>query len=597
MTGQPIDLEERVTAAEIGLAVGLNLQAVTNWARRYANFPAPHLDGKQKVYMVADVLRWLDQRPIDDRYRTGEEAADVTYGQRFRRHYGLPGRESTPAFANDNGPARDRQPPTAPSAEPAFRAGLADRALIEVMSALGSGNDKATPQDVVTALLWLRRSNPGRWARVVKGLPGIDLYQLQQFWTEEAHRASGPPWAPVDPHVNVWWRGRLSTVAKTLDALHRNPDNFDALWEGGLSRSGVVFDALLDSLAHDRHDDLGWYLTPGGVAATMVALVDPKPGELVVDPCCGYGELLAAAGQHVLATGRDPSDLNLRGVAQDERAWRITAMRAAVHGLPMQVELGSDERLGSFPEEKLHGDVVVTNPPFARRDWTDQDPAHRFSPWPYGPPPRHSSTFAWLQLTSAALSANGRAAVVMPPGATDPGHSGEQMIMQGMIEDGVIRSVIDLPQYLFRETTSQVSIWILGPPRGGHRREVLLIDGEQATARQGSAHRVVTPAGKDRIVAAWRRWSTSGTTFDAESDFAASLGIEQIRDNGYVLAPARYLTSSPSAGHRHEPGIARSDPRVLDRTRLELARLQSRADELDAVLNHYLGQLGRTSPR
>ncbi|HEY6798604.1 MAG TPA: N-6 DNA methylase [Kineosporiaceae bacterium] len=352
-----------------------------------------------------------------------------------------------------------------------------------------------------------------------------------------------------------------------------------------------AFAVLLDRLAEDRHDHLGWVLTPSSLIETMVRLADPQPGETVVDPCCGYGELLVGAGLYSTRNG-DRRGAELRAVVHDERARRLTMMNAQADHLTIDVEVGADHVLRTFPDGSpgrwTRADVVLTNPPFTRADWTDEDPA-RQGAWPYGPPPRHEAAFAWLQIAQAALTSSGRAVVVMPPHSLRPRNPRERRILRNMVEDGVVRCVIDLPGRMFRETSTPVSIWVLGGPQPQTDRGVLLIDARDTTSGEGSTHRVLDAAGKDRILKVWNAWST-GQAAD-EPGFCAAPSRSEIRDRSYVLTPSSCVrpASTPSG----LPGPARHDPRTLAELHGELVRLHEHARHLDASVDAQLTRIFR----
>lgn len=64
---------DRITAAAIARRLGLGRAAVTNWRRRYPDFPAPVADGSSPLFAWADVERWL--------VATGKGAQLAVYGQ------------------------------------------------------------------------------------------------------------------------------------------------------------------------------------------------------------------------------------------------------------------------------------------------------------------------------------------------------------------------------------------------------------------------------------------------------------------------------------------------------------------------------------
>lgn len=137
----------------------------------------------------------------------------------------------------------------------------------------------------------------------------------------------------------------------------------------------------------------GQFFTPRNVVQMMVELLDPKPGELILDPACGSGGFLIVALEHIwkkLETegadkGWSPAQLErkkrdtamrcIRGMDKDSFLTRVTKAYMAIVG---------DGRGGIHCEDSLdlpdHWDantqdsvklgkasVVLTNPPFGSK--------------------------------------------------------------------------------------------------------------------------------------------------------------------------------------------------------------------------------------
>lgn len=144
--------------------------------------------------------------------------------------------------------------------------------------------------------------------------------------------------------------------------LHRVPDAVLAACLEALSplrldaAQNTALDAIFEGLTtRRRRGDKGQFLTPRHVCTALVRLVDPRPGEVVLDPACGTGGLLVAAARHG-ATGP------LHGVDLDPAAVRLARLFALLDGCTLHLTHGDGLRAGVAPEGV---DVVLTNPPFA----------------------------------------------------------------------------------------------------------------------------------------------------------------------------------------------------------------------------------------
>ena len=132
----------------------------------------------------------------------------------------------------------------------------------------------------------------------------------------------------------------------------------------------------------------GQFFTPRNVVRMMIDILDPSPGEYIIDPACGSGGFLIVALEYVwkklesesarekwseetLAARRKSTARSLRGIDKDRFLARVTKAYMAIVGdstrgvfcensleVPSKWDPGTQEKiqLGSF-------DVLITNPP------------------------------------------------------------------------------------------------------------------------------------------------------------------------------------------------------------------------------------------
>lgn len=162
-----------------------------------------------------------------------------------------------------------------------------------------------------------------------------------------------------------------------------------------LDAKGAAYQELVK---HNIRGDRGQYFTPRGAVDLMVAMLDPKPGERVMDPACGTGGFLVSTLKHLDAKLRTAADIALDDESTDEFVSVQEALRSFVeHNLfgadfdpflvraaQMNVLMASNGQARvfnmnslEFPAGHLPGateargkadlgsmDVVMTNPPF-----------------------------------------------------------------------------------------------------------------------------------------------------------------------------------------------------------------------------------------
>lgn len=103
----------------------------------------------------------------------------------------------------------------------------------------------------------------------------------------------------------------------------------------------------------DRSTDC--FVTPPGVAARMVEFLDPSPGERILEPSAGTGNLVAA----LLETGHEPWNV----VAVELALSLADALRGRLDGVKVHPANFLDWAGGTL--ERFDG--VLMNPPFSKR--------------------------------------------------------------------------------------------------------------------------------------------------------------------------------------------------------------------------------------
>ncbi len=121
----------------------------------------------------------------------------------------------------------------------------------------------------------------------------------------------------------------------------------------------------------------GQFFTPQNAINLLVSMVNPEPGENIIDPACGAGGFLSGAARHLLAKGANQEAVasSLFGVDKDRYLVGLAASRLALLTLRMANVFCGDslawrgENGDEFPPEGKIGefDIVLTNPPFGAR--------------------------------------------------------------------------------------------------------------------------------------------------------------------------------------------------------------------------------------
>lgn len=190
------------------------------------------------------------------------------------------------------------------------------------------------------------------------------------------------------------------------------------------------------------------------VSEFLAQMSAPDAHGVVYDPACGIGVVLAQLSDSVERAAIH------RMVAHDvnEQAVVLARQRGFLREAPLEVR--SVDVLATDPAPDLKADLVVAEPPFGMH-YEGYDLLDRR--WTYGTPSKSSSELAWIQHAVSHLTADGVAYVVTSGGPLfRGGRDGE--IRRGLVGDGCVHAIYQLPAKLLQHTSIPVAVWVLGRP-------------------------------------------------------------------------------------------------------------------------------------
>lgn len=216
---------------------------------------------------------------------------------------------------------------------------------------------------------------------------------------------------------------------------------------------GNLYEHLLRGM--QSAGDSGEYYTPRPVVDFAVQMIDPKLGEVVLDPACGTGGFLTATLDHV----RDnyvvrPEDDQLlqqsvRGVEKKPLPHLLCLTNLMLHG----IEIPSTVKHGNALARPLRDygpadrvDVIVTNPPFQGREADGVE-----NNFPTALRTRETADL-FLGLVIHLLKPGGRAAIVLPD-STLFGTGVKDTLRQRLIDECDLHTIVRLPNGVFSPYT------------------------------------------------------------------------------------------------------------------------------------------------
>jgi type I restriction enzyme M protein len=231
---------------------------------------------------------------------------------------------------------------------------------------------------------------------------------------------------------------------------------------------GDAYEGLLERTAQEGARGAGQYFTPRALIRAMVDVIQPRPGETIVDPACGTGGFLIAANDYLIRNNRQLSRDQLKhlrfkafqGMELTDSVARLCAMNLALHGIgPMGSEdveppiLGGHDSLASDPGTRFS--IVLTNPPFGRKssirvvneagEEERQDlEVYREDFWAT----TKNKQLNFVQHVKTLLAINGRAAVVVPDNVLFEGGAGET-VRRKLLHECDVHTLLRLPTGIF----------------------------------------------------------------------------------------------------------------------------------------------------
>ena len=210
-------------------------------------------------------------------------------------------------------------------------------------------------------------------------------------------------------------------------------------------RLGDAFEYLLSVLG--TQGDAGQFRTPRHIIDFIVAVVDPKKHETVLDPACGTAGFLVSAFKHILRNNENltPDErarlmTNFRGYDIAPDMVRLSRANLYLHGFPNPViheydTLTSEERW----DERC--DVILANPPFMSPKGGIR-PHNRFSI------KAKRSEVLFVDYMAEHLNSGGRAGIIVPEGIIFQSQNAYKALRKMLVEN-YLWAVVSLPGGVF----------------------------------------------------------------------------------------------------------------------------------------------------
>lgn len=289
-----------------------------------------------------------------------------------------------------------------------------------------------------------------------------------------------------------------------------------------------LFNDIYEQMLRDLQSagNSGEFYTPRAVTEFMTQMVDPKIGEIILDPACGTGGFLVNALEYVKSKGYDADQLpiihqNIRGFELKSLPYSLAITNLLLH----EVELPQLEHQDSFAkplasydaDDRVH--VIMANPPFGG---TVDDKISSFSTQFK----TKETADLFLVLIVELLREGGRAALVLPDGSLS-GDGVKARVRQNLLENCNLHTIVRLDNSVFKPYAS-VKTNLLFFEKGTPTKEVWYY---KNPLPEGTKSYGKTKTIQLRDFDGVKTWWNNRT----ENEFAYKVGIEQIKTRNFDL--------------------------------------------------------------
>ncbi len=304
------------------------------------------------------------------------------------------------------------------------------------------------------------------WAKLMRsGLGGHETLNLYAEAIAKMPENPGIPPLFRDIFKNAYLPYR---DPETLRAFLKVIDEFNY---DHSERLGDAFEYLLSVLG--SQGDAGQFRTPRHIIDFIVAVIDPKKNETVLDPACGTAGFLISSYKHILKANTDakghstltPDDKgrlaqNFKGYDISPDMVRLSLVNLYLHGFadPHIIEY---DTLTSLDRWNEYADVILANPPFMSPKGGIK-PHNRFSVQ------SKRSEVLFVDYMAEHLTPNGRAGIIVPEGIIFQSQTAYTQLRKMLVEEYLV-AVVSLPAGVFN-------------PYSGVKTSILILDKSLAKA-------------------------------------------------------------------------------------------------------------------
>jgi type I restriction enzyme M protein len=295
---------------------------------------------------------------------------------------------------------------------------------------------------------------------------------------------------------------------------------------------GDIYEQVLTDL--QSAGNAGEYYTPRAVTAFMVDRIDPRPGEILLDPACGTGGFLTCAINHMrkryVKKVEDEQHMQegLRAVEKKQLPHMLCVTNMLLHGIENPSFVRHDNTLArpyiSYTQSD-RVDIVLTNPPFGGRE--EDGIESNF--------PKHFQTREtadlFLALIIRILKSDGRAAVVLPDGSMF-GEGVKTRLKEQLMDECNLHTIVRLPNSVFKPYAG-IGTNLLFFEKGVPTKEIWFY--EHSVPGGQKAYSMTKPIRVEHLQSCIDWWGGAKRKGRVETEVAWKVTADEVKARGYNL--------------------------------------------------------------
>jgi type I restriction enzyme M protein len=339
---------------------------------------------------------------------------------------------------------------------------------------------------------------------------------------------------------------------------------------------GDVYEQILNDL--QSAGNAGEYYTPRAVTSFMTERIDPKPGEILLDPACGTGGFLTSSirqmRERYVKRPADEAEMqaSLRAVEKKPLPHMLCVTNMLLHGIEDPTFVRHDNTLAKPYVSYTNADrvdIVLTNPPFGGKEESGIE-----SNFPSHFQTRETADL-FLALIMRLLKPGGRAAVVLPDGSLF-GEGVKTRLKEQLMAECNLHTIVRLPNSVFKPYAS-IGTNLLFFEKGEPTTETWFYEHRVPEGQKG--YSMTKPIRVEYLQGCVDWWGGAERKGRVGTEVAWKVTIDKVKERGYNL----------DIKNPHVVADDQGDPVEL-LAKLDLAEAQASAlrDQLKSILERAL---------